>query len=579
MSVEYSEGLVLAIFMGGLGIISPTLTNETLTLGNWISNNTSLYVKMSFDPAVISGQAKISIESADQKYRVYYDETDGFLKWSEGTVGGLNYDHFYVFVYNQQTNTSTRFQTFGVWTRTVDRDCAWLQEGSTIIPNPLYPINPSIEFSRISSVSPDDQMRVTFVSPFLGGSAELPFYDNVDLLDTSSLKLGWTDDLSLSVWGLGFALPLIAMPDGPGEISHALAWMYAAEQNTAGFGSITSKWTPFKLFLQNTGLFHIQFNGGIGATPDFLATDTGNPLGYIIGSQSPFPWQPTNINWGLDFDSVSKTVSIYNADLQEAGETNIWIGVGLTDGTEGWCRTTTFANRLVLGAQFLYVPIAVTEDRYANSEPLQIQCCSDTVDEMAPSPTGEDINTTIDYSQFCSSTYLPDTSLALIKSAASPACDVLINEQCALPENFNSPFCSCINPSNLPLLPSNSFFDSYLYCFSSTCKLSGYRTGSMIDTAGDLQCPSQMCDIILEDEKLNGVTYNEAKALIECVDDGGEGGGGEEEEGIDTMVIIYIVIGAIVALALIIGLAVGIPAANKKKKKEKKKKKAKNQVN
>lgn len=519
-----------------------------------------------------------------------YDQSDGLLKWTDGFQENFTYRFHFTWVTNINNPNTLEVVTLVIWVQTETRRLTWVPNGNTIVPTGSLPPASYMSSNQYGAPTIDDKAQFTFIldtSRFiLTNTIALPFYSNLDELDGQFLKFGFSQDGN-DIYGLGVCewtgieepvTPCLAITN-----MYEFNTNYVTSPQWSGLQGL--EWTQFQLrrnYNLNTGVPLGTWTIYMGATLGRMCTRS-NRSHLVIAEYSSQIGQsvPQHFNWTLEFDVTLKTISICNQDRRDEGRTDCWLTtLQQTSYYSVWASLGEYVDREQFDPQSLFCPIVYEQERYANSDALLVQCCANQVTETGKPAPGYDSNdATINYEIYCPETHLPDSSGTLIKTSSTATCDNFLETWCALPDNESTDVCGCIRADlHAPPLPDDSLISSYLFCFSSPCYTTGYRTSGMIAPGdGALLCPTTLCLNLIDIENNGSDSFIEAKQILNCNDDGTIG---EQDDGIDTMTIIYIAIAGIVVLALVIGLAVGIPAGNRKKEEEeeaaqKKKKKRK----
>jgi len=534
-------------------------------------------------------ELRVTIKETITGLHMYLDLTDNIVKWIDNfTNPDANIMIPFIFVSPPGTLWSPAL-TMSFYSPNEDntRRYPWRREGDSIIgADDVVPARYGV-YTSDTYADPENDVtsigRFTFI-PLTGTfvsavPTNTMYYDDLNVLDGAIIKLG----RAIATPGAPVVSQTIGMGIGYWAPTLPSRQFLLVDMNYNNAGSSGGNlddtgfaWTQFQLrrlrdsFGVPNGLWEIW----AGDYYKRLGTQTNRDLtyGYSVSAEATTLESGIGVSrfkWILNFDSSDKSISFENADLVNEGEPWTWMApIDATD-RKAIVAFESFANRFKFNLISLFVPIAYEKDRYENNTALLVQCCSATVDEIGPPPPGYEGNPeNINYDVFCPSTHLPDSVSSLIKTTSSGVCDPLLIDWCQETENSTTSLCACLNPFDAPPLPDDSLITAFKRCFSQQCRDFGYRTAGMITNDGSLDCPDTLCVNILEIEEGSNVEFDEAKQIINCE---GDGGGTDPETGLDTMTLIYIIVGVVVGLGLIIGLAVGIPAAIKGNKEEKRK--------
>ena len=301
------------------------------------------------------------------------------------------------------------------------------------------------------------------------------------------------------------------------------------------------------------------FHGYLG-TPEL--TESNSDKLYVMSEKSDSlgdDWKVKNFVWDITIDESKRTIQFENVNLRNAGEPNRYWGACM-DTNAPFTQMRSAADVSSFTFDILFIPIQYEMDRYASNDKLVIQCCENTVDEFGNSPStgvGEEFN----YEIYCPAEYSPTnlnppSSAGFILPQSTSACETFITNYCTDSETKNELICSCINLTDLPLLPENATITTYELCFSNNCRNHGYVPLAHRDTLGDLSCPlSTLCDILVEEEEKDGDVYNDAQFVLGCASSSPEPE--PEPEGLSILWISVIAVGGVIVVGLIIGLVVG----------------------
>lgn len=528
---------------------------------------------INFDLSDTDRQPEIIIFNFFNDYFMHFDESDQIVKWRLGLNTDLEHRCAFVRTTGPHAGNPIAWNQLVIWTETPTRRYTWKRVGNQIqgfddLPPAtnmqILDDNQLVSFSQegLFSFRVDTNQQQRTVSP-------MPFFSDLDMIDGAFIKMGTSTIFGLgyseyqgtnaSIPQLGFGFvdvaELPATSDGVWTFSDPQFWPVQLRRNRDIFGTPTGTW---ELWLGSD-------LGRICSTSD---RPSGGRVTIFEKSGTDPDWDIKWFNWGFEFDAINQTIAIFNADMLDDGFLEIWMGQGTNDNLSPFQRIRTLAERKAYSCEFMFAPEAYEYRRYAREEELLVECCSSTVDEVGPNPIGYlGSGSDIKYEIFCPETHLPDPITSNIKTNASGVCDPLLVEWCGRPENELKSLCACINPFDAPPLPDDSLINAFKRCFSQQCRDFGYRTaGMIIPSTGQLDCPQELCTNIINIEEGSNVEFDEAKQIIDCTDDGGGGGTG----GMDTMTLIYIIVGSILGLGLIIGVSVGISEGNKAREAEKK---------
>lgn len=579
---EYFDSLTGAnMYTEGHYIATPTVEGPVV-LTSSSSGKADLGVTVTFNGTDTDAQPTISIFDAGQTFYMYFDEDDLTIKWSSGIDPALNYQHKIAFVgiSGNHAGLPTIFFSLSIWTETEKRRYTWRKEGNAVISESDVPPATYLQYAttepNIEAGVGQFRFNISFSARIPQTASPLPFFSDLDMIDGAFIKLATT-----GVFGLGYS-QYQGTNSGIPRLGDALAdvnLLPMEGESTAVFAFSDMQYISIQLrrnkdtFGNPTGSWELW----TGDELQRICADLNPQVGglrvvYMESSTQYGAWIPTYFNWGLEFNDTAKTVSIFNQDLVDESETNAWFGEGTNDNLEPWVRLRGSGQRIQYPCQFVFSPLSYEYRRYAREEELLVECCSDTVDEIGPDPIGYiDSSSDIKYEIFCPATHLPDPITSNVKTNSSGVCDPLLVEWCGRTENELKSLCACINPFDAPPLPDDSLINGFKRCFSQQCRDFGYRTaGMIIPSTGQLDCPTELCTNIINIEKGSNVEFEEAKQIIDCTDeDGGDGGDGGSG-GIDTMLLIYIIVGSIVGLGIIIGISIAIAEGNKTRTEEKK---------
>lgn len=566
-------------------LAEPTVAgNVALTTSNADRFNGGFNVN--FDGATEDSPPSISIFNTAQTFFLYFDETDNIVKWIAGGDPNINYRHKCSFVVS--TSDTFRFFTLSIWTETNTNRFTWKRVGNTIVGNEN---DPPAKYMQIQNPDPIEVAGRNVVGQFyfiinnneiIRNQSTMPFTSSIDRLDGAFLKCATT-----AAFGLGYGHYTGVFGSISTEADALVDISLVADTPGAWVQPDTvMPFYPLQLRRNrdvNNNLLN-SFEIWAGQSFQRLCTgssvQTGGRVVIMESSQANYGgWVPTNFNWGFEFNDTSKTISIFNQSLLDAGATDIWIGAGTPDGLEAWVRLQPYANRVQFPAQFLFIPIQYEFDRFNMYDDLKVQCCNNSVGDFPPANGYQNDMTPVSYSIYCPSSFVPESVTSVIKTNTTGQCDLLMEAWCVLDENKMTSICACLNPFDVPPLPDDSLINGLLYCFSNQCRTLGYKTSEMFNLNGELECPDELCANIINIEKGSNVEFEEAKQIIDCTDDDNGGGGPTDPgTGISTMTWIYIIVGSVVGLAIIIGISVGVSEANKAKEKEEAEKKKKAQL-
>lgn len=465
-----------------------------------------------------------------------------------------------------------------IWTETPTRRKVWRREGNTIVAD---------ETLLPSKIMRDlNNRNVDGLGPISGFTTEipvtdsrvLPFVSDVEALDGAWFKLSipaypnigtYIFDVNLMpgfvrAWTLLDIVPFTADPPLRPFAYYAMQLERQRDQSNVP----TGEW---KIRID-------EYFGYIGTVPYTGANDDDIYIVAQAPGDASIDITPENFLWEISFDTNNGTIRFENADLKRQGVTNrFWGFKGVSGDNDFVSRCRDSANAVDFVFDVLFLPDQYEFQRYDVEGPLTGQCCADRVTEENIPPIG--FGTPINYRIFCPAAYAPSivpSSTNFVLPANSVACDDFITTFCAATENKDDPVCGCINLTDLPLLPDNATINAYDYCFSNNCRNFGYIPTAIQDGNGDLNCPDTiLCDELKAAEDIEGDIYNEAQDLLGCPYDPNPDPDPDpdpepptDEGGLSVLWISVIVAGSVVVLALIIGLSVGIPAAQRDKEKK-----------
>ena len=553
--------------------------NVALTTSN--TNRFSGGFNVNFDGATEDSPPSISIFNAAQTFFLYLDETDGIVKWIAGGDPDINYRHKCSYVVS--TADTFRFFTLAIWTETNTNRYTWKRVGNTIVGNAN---DPPAKYMQIENELPVESAGRNVVGQFyfiitnnneiIRNQTTMPFTSSIDRLDGAFLKCATS-----GIYGLGQGNFVGFSPVPAGDLLVDVLKALSAPDSFTPSDS-TIPYYPLQL-RRNRDVNNNPLNSfEIWAGKHYQRLCTGSSASledFVIMESSQAKsssWNPTNFNWGFEFNDTNKTVSIFNQSLLDASATNIWMGI--YDGATA-VRLRPYADRLQFPAQFLFIPIQYEFDRFGLYDDLKVQCCNNSVGDFPPPTAYQNDTTPISYSIYCPSSFVPESVTSVIKTNTTGQCDLLMEAWCVLDENKLTSICACLNPFDVPPLPDDSLINGLLYCFSNQCRTLGYKTSEMFNLNGELECPDELCTNIINIEKGSNVEFDEAKQIIDCTDNGSPTDPGT---GLSTMTLIYIIVGSVVGIGIIIGISVGVSEANKankaKQAKEEKEKKKNQQL-
>jgi len=470
---------------------------------------------------------------------------DNIMTWVDSTTEG-NYESYRylhrcvlqaVVTYAEPV---TGYQTMAIWTQTPTRALTWETVGNTIVGNEqllassMFDTLTPVVLRSDGGVNPIPFLFISdYPHPIITRDGNR-FSTNLEYLDGAWVKLSTssylTKGITITPTNDEYEHNRIVMPET--GYSHVPIQLQRQVEN----GIPTSDW---KLYI-NVANGYLITNEGF----DYAFTEYNNT----------FPVNESDLLWNIELNENNKTIQLFNKAkmlyLGKTDEDNI-ILVELKDATD-W------------NMDILFSPTQSTYERYENSDDLKVQCCTDTVDEVNSTPTGIG-GDQYNYEVYCPPDYIitqlmvPSSSSYIVPQDAQ-TCDALIIPWCD--DNKTNIVCSCLYPSDLPLLPDNSIITSYQGCFSLNCISSGYIPIDERNTEGKLECPATLCDELYDAEEIDGPIYTDAKSFISCVD--------PEPEPFDWMLWVYIGAGSLVLIAITIGIIVGVSKVKNKKRREKK---------
>ena len=569
----YSSSSDTDMFTESLYVAAPTEAGPiVLTSSQSFAGNVGITITANSSDT--DAQPTISIYNDGKTFYMYFDESDQIIKWSSGIDPALNYRHKIAYVGNNVLNFS-----LVIWTETDKRRYTWRKEGNTIIAESDVPPATYLQYNTASPYLEFGvgQFRITMPNSATSQNISLlPYFSDLDMIDGAFMRLATTN-----FRGLGHAY-YSGLDSGIPRPGSALT-DNALISSTNDYFDATGDYISIQLRRNRdingvpTGSWELWAGDELQRICADLNPQVGGLRVVYMESSTIFgPWIPTYFNWGLTFNDTAKTVTVFNYDLAEQGENNVWFAAGSQDNLEPWVRLRGPGQKVEYPCGFTFAPYAYEYRRYAREEELLVECCSDTVDEIGPEPIGYiNSSSNITYDIFCPATHLPDPITSNVKTNSSGVCDPLLLEWCGRTENELKSLCACINPFDAPPLPDDSLINGFKRCFSQQCRDFGYRTaGMIIPSTGQLDCPTELCTNIINIEKGSNVEFDEAKQIIDCTDDsggdgGGDGGGDNGSGEFDIMLMIYIIVGSVVGLGIIIGISVAISEGNKSRSKEK----------
>lgn len=408
------------------------------------------------------------------------------------------------------------FQQMVIWNETPTRRKVWRRVGSTIIVENNLP--PSEVMRGVDIANPIG--HGAHIMAIERGSATVLSRDlpsttsTADLLDGSWFKVTRPSEpyLGCVVYNTN-----VINDQGSNVLAYVLLDVNVVSTDLAASDNIQYAFDAMQLEqVPGTGEWKIYINAFQG----YLGTNvpgTNNERIYPMtqANNNGTVWSVDNLIWDLHFDAVAGTVQFENVGLRTAGIANRYIGSfdDSVDGTRAHLRMREESKSHHFNFGLLFVPDLYEYTRYNNSPPLIVECCTDNVTETGTPPIG--YGTAVNYSVYCPSQYVPTT----VGTYTSGACDTYIIDYCNLDEHKNEVVCSCIHPTDLPLLPSNATIVSYQPCFSVLCQNGGYVPLSQRNTLGQLDCPVEtLCDTLATAEIEDNVEYNDAQTILDCTD-------------------------------------------------------------
>lgn len=491
-------------------------------------------------------------------------DDDVTMEWvpttQEATLDTYRYVH--KFVTHIAPASFGSYQQAVVWTETPTRRKSWRREGSGLVADEKLP--PAKFMRDVFDVNPTSNNNlITSLFTSAGVAAytrSLPSFTGTDdLLDGAWFKLTRPEYPNNGL------LIFRDEPTGSGEQAYCLidandvTLNYPTDYETVyGFDAIQFE-RVFDTEGAPTGewkLFVNQFHGYIGTSEftrlgsRYIMTQASDNI-TVLG-----PWNVTYFNWELNIDQVNGTIQFENVGLRDIGEPNRFWGADQNT-LKPFTEMRAAADVATFDLDMLFVPNQYAFERYDSSTPLTIECCRRNVTETGIPPSG--FGAEINYDIYCPADYSPPTSTA--------PCESFMSAYCTAPETKDDIACSCFDPTDLPLLPDNATITTYRPCFSVNCRTAGYVPLDQQDDLGNLSCPlTTLCTELAAEEVKDGDIYGDAKMIVGCSSGPPEP---EPEDSFPLVWIIVIAVGGVALLALIIGLAVGLPAAARKEKEKK----------
>jgi len=523
-----------------------------------------LFPIFSFDSGSSSqGTIKIVSDRSPGNIAVL-DDDDYIIKWvnpaDESKYDPYRVNHKFAINTVRTGGIDNNFQAMVIWTETPTGVLTWTIDGVGVVASSQLLPSTAMGNPVLTRMSPNGEGIFTIKT--------LPYTSDLDVLDGAWIKITTT-----GYENVGAYLENKTIAVSTGQIT-GFALVEPNDSKAVNLNDFTS----FQLQRQKdaqglpTSDFRLFINeslGYIGASPYVFDIDI-NEL-FIFNSVDYFEnngLAMTAILWNLTFDENDGTIRIINKELSEVDGNNI-IYLGRDPSTNTRLVALGDGSDVDWKMQIMFNPNTYTTQRFSDNDDLLVQCCLGTVNEVGPPPNGYETGN-INYEIFCPPEYVINSvssaSFNYVIPQDAQTCDALIIPWCD--DNKTNIVCSCLYPSDLPLLPDNSTITTYQTCFSLNCVLSGYIPIDQRGTDGKLECPSTtLCDELYNAEEIDGPIYTDAKSVISCVDPD------PEPEPFDWMLLVYIGGGVAVLIAIIVGIVVGVSEGDKKKQKEERSKK------
>ena len=544
-------------------------------------------VDLTYDDTTQVGVGTVVIRKNDVNLTLVLGDDDEIMEWvpttQEATLDEFRYIHKF-FVHVGPTSFGPPIIQCSIWTETPTRRKTWRREGSGIFADETLP--PTKRLREISTANPRADQNVA-TKMYSGESSRtgrlLPAYTGLtdDILDGSFFKLTRPE---YPYQGLYI---LRRRPSGSGGIDDAYCVLDASDA-TFDFPNtyeVSFGYYVFQLERQfdtegvPTGHWKIYVNNQHGYLGTPRLTSSNSDKLYVMSQSSDDivesqAWNVENTLWDITIDESKRTIQFENVDLKAAGEPNRFWGENLSGrNASPFTQMRDAANASSFVFDILFIPKQYEQNRYELSDQLTIQCCRDNVTEIGIPPIG--FGEQINYEIFCPAEFAPTnlnppSSTGFVLPQTTAACETFITSFCADSETKDDLACSCINLTDLPLLPDNATITTYELCFSNNCRNYGYIPLAQQDINGGLSCPlTTLCDILDDEEEKDGDIYNDAQVILGCSGSSPDPDPEPEPEGLSILWISVIAVGGVLFLGLIIGLAVGLPAAERSSKKKK----------
>lgn len=512
------------------------------------------YVLSDFDP--LGGSFKLTISTGGGERVVALNIQLMKLFWVNATeVGELDTSIWYfnhrcvvssVSYPNSTTLTRPNNVTLRGITETETSRYSWFLEDS--------PNNSKQAFVKVSEDLPptnvpwDHHIFMNFANSTLSANApkiqiqDMPFSNDLSVLDGCWIKLGRSaggDPVSNSPYNGAMLYPVRVKVSGVNLNIKALG----------DFQQQTSVYERFSLFqlrripsTDHFELFHSSEYGRLGTanydTDPFLT----KVVFELLNSSSVVA---ENFEWKLDFSPGGRDIYLYNTTKHEyltfdSGE------IGITSSLGRACPLTL---------EIIQSTVSYEKVRYNRSDDLKALCCSETASKVLPEPKGYGNNVLIDYSRFCPPEYLRDPLTTSTQSTL--LCDSLMEIWCRLEDNKSIDLCSCFSALDAPALPDDPLIHGVRFCFSTTCRESGYALRSQLTNLGTLDCDLQtICSNLLVIENRDYTDYPDARAYIDCDENGHQPCQPYRGDGEVNLVLVGVWVAVAIVSLLLLGLSI-----------------------